>query len=70
MELDNLVAETAATMSIKHPDYASLAARVAVSNLHKETKKNFSGIYKILNRIICNYYFNNFIICKSLILQR
>lgn len=45
MELDNLVAETAAAMSIKHPDYALLAARVAVSNLHKETKKDFSGIY-------------------------
>ena len=43
VELDNLAAETAATMTTKHPDYAHLAARVAVSNLHKETKKVFSG---------------------------
>ena len=43
VELDTLAAETAATMTTKHPDYAILAARVAVSNLHKETKKIFSG---------------------------
>jgi ribonucleoside-diphosphate reductase subunit M1 len=43
IELDNLAAETAATMTTKHPDYALLAARIAVSNLHKETKKAFSG---------------------------
>lgn len=43
VELDNLAAETAATMTTKHPDYAVLAARIAVSNLHKETKKSFSG---------------------------
>ena len=43
VELDNLAAETAATMTTKHPDYAILAARIAVSNLHKETKKTFSG---------------------------
>jgi len=43
VELDNLTAETAATMTTKHPDYAILAARIAVSNLHKETKKAFSG---------------------------
>lgn len=35
--LDELAAETAATMATKHPDYAQLAARIAVSNLHKET---------------------------------
>lgn len=45
IELDNLAAETAATMTTKHPDYAQLAARIAVSNLHKETKKVFSGVY-------------------------
>jgi len=44
VELDNLAAETAATMTTKHPDYALLAARIAVSNLHKETKKVFSGM--------------------------
>lgn len=43
VELDKLISETAATMTTKHPDYAILAARVAVSNLHKETKKVFSG---------------------------
>jgi len=42
--LDNLAAETAATMTTKHPDYAVLAARIAVSNLHKETKKVFTGL--------------------------
>ena len=41
-ELDNLAAETAASMSVIHPDYAMLAARIAVSNLHKNTKKSFS----------------------------
>ena len=41
-ELDNLAAETAATMTTAHPDYAKLAARIAVSNLHKNTKKSFS----------------------------
>lgn len=41
-ELDNLAAETAASLSTKHPDYAQLAARIAVSNLHKKTKKSFS----------------------------
>lgn len=41
-ELDNLAAETAASMTVSHPDYAQLAARIAVSNLHKNTKKSFS----------------------------
>jgi len=41
-ELDNLAAETAATMATQHPDYARLAARIAVSNLHKGTLKSFS----------------------------
>ncbi|KAL7641505.1 UNVERIFIED_CONTAM: hypothetical protein RMT77_007376 [Armadillidium vulgare] len=44
VELDNLAAETAAYMTTKHPDYAVLAARIAVSNLHKETKKSFSEV--------------------------
>lgn len=44
VELDNLAAETAATMTTKHPDYAILAARIAVSNLQKETKKVFSEV--------------------------
>ncbi|PIL22427.1 hypothetical protein GSI_15115 [Ganoderma sinense ZZ0214-1] len=44
VELDNLAAETAAYLTTKHPDYAILAARIAVSNLHKETKKSFSAV--------------------------
>ena len=41
-ELDNLAAEVAATNAVTHPDYASLASRIAVSNLHKGTKKSFA----------------------------
>lgn len=43
-QLDNLAAETAAVKTIEHPDYALLASRIAVSNLHKETKKTFSEV--------------------------
>ena len=43
-ELDELAAEECATMTTEHPDYAILAARIAVSNLHKRTKKNFSEV--------------------------
>ncbi|PBI92334.1 Ribonucleoside-diphosphate reductase 1 subunit alpha [Flavobacterium sp. ACN2] len=45
-ELDNLAAETAASMTIAHPDYAQLAARIAISNLHSNTKKSFSDTMK------------------------
>lgn len=48
VELDNLAAETAASMTTKHPDYTVLAARIAVSNLHKETKKCFSDVIEDL----------------------
>ena len=41
-ELDNLAAETAASLTTKHPDYALLASRIAISNLHKNTLKSFS----------------------------
>lgn len=41
-ELDNLAAETAASLTTRHPDYALLASRIAISNLHKMTKKSFS----------------------------
>ncbi len=47
-ELDNLAAETAASMTTKHPDYAILAARIAISNLHKNTQKSFSATMKLL----------------------
>eukprot|EP01018_Ginkgo_biloba_P019780 Gb_21933 [translate_table: standard] len=45
-QLDELAAETAAAMTANHPDYALLAARIAVSNLHKNTKKSFSETIK------------------------
>jgi ribonucleoside-diphosphate reductase alpha chain len=48
VELDNLAAETAASLTTKHPDYAILAARIAVSNLHKVTSKSFSSTMKRL----------------------
>jgi ribonucleoside-diphosphate reductase alpha chain len=47
-ELDNLAAEIAATMTTTHPDYAKLAARISVSNLHKNTKKSFSDVMEDL----------------------
>jgi len=47
-ELDNLAAEIAATLTTSHPDYARLAARISVSNLHKNTKKTFSEVMKDL----------------------
>ena len=48
IELDNLAAEIAATMTTRHPDFAKLAARIAVSNLHKVTSKSFSNTMKRL----------------------
>src|SRR5580698_9927762 len=47
-ELDNLAAEVAASLTTKHPDYALLASRIAVSNLHKNTNKSFSETMRIL----------------------
>ncbi|SCU91507.1 LADA_0F10396g1_1 [Lachancea dasiensis] len=44
VELDNLAAETCAYMTTIHPDYATLAARIAISNLHKQTVKQFSQV--------------------------
>lgn len=43
-DLDNLAAEVAATNAVTHPDYALLASRIAVSNLHKKTKKSFTEV--------------------------
>ena len=48
-ELDILAAETAQSLSTKHPDYSILAARIAVSNLHKKTHDNFADLAKELN---------------------
>lgn len=52
VELDNLASETAAYLTTKHPDYAILAARIAISNLHKETKKNFSAVIEDLYKYV------------------
>jgi ribonucleoside-diphosphate reductase alpha chain len=51
-ELDNLAAETAASLTTKHPDYAILAARIAISNLHKTTSKSFSNTVKLLYQYV------------------
>ena len=50
-ELDNLVAETCAYMNIVHPDYSKLAARVAISNLHKKTSSSFLEVTQALNSL-------------------
>ena len=50
-ELDNLAAETSASMTTKHPDYTILAARIAVSNLHKSTKEKFTEVINDLFRM-------------------
>jgi ribonucleoside-diphosphate reductase alpha chain len=47
-QLDNLAAETAASLTVRHPDYAQLASRIAVSNLHKNTIKSFSKTVEAL----------------------
>lgn len=79
VELDNLAAETAATMTTDHPDYAVLAARIAVSNLHKETKKQFSGKFPAISLcgmllILCVLFFSRghdrFVQLQTEILQR
>src|SRR4051812_23928446 len=51
-ELDNLAAEIAASLTTKHPDYALLASRIAISNLHKNTKKSFSETMRDLYRYV------------------
>ena len=51
-ELDSLAAEVAASLTVRHPDYAQLAARIAVSNLHKNTEKSFSETMKALYEYI------------------
>ncbi len=52
VQLDDLAAETAAALTAAHPDYAILAARIAISNLHKETKKSFSDTMRDLHRYV------------------
>merc|ERR1712110_197495 len=48
-EIDTLAAETCAYMSQKHPDFSTLAARIAVSNLHKNTSDSFSETCRLLH---------------------
>ena len=52
VQLDNLAAETAAAMSTLHPDYSILASRIAISSLHKSTKKSFVEVMKDLHDYI------------------
>ena len=46
VQLDDLAAEIAASMTTRHPDFAKLAARIAISNLHKVTSGSFSNTMK------------------------
>lgn len=52
VELDELAAQTAASLATKHPDFSTLAARISVSNLHKQTSKVFSEVIEILHNNI------------------
>jgi len=47
-EIDTLAAETCAYMSQRHPDFSTLAARIAVSNLHKNTSNSFAETSRVL----------------------
>lgn len=67
VNLDILAAETAATMTTLHPDYARLAARTAVSNLHKETKHHFSDVvYDLYHYVNPNTGYHTPIISEEL----
>jgi ribonucleoside-diphosphate reductase subunit M1 len=50
VELDELAAQTAASLSTRHPDFSTLAARISVSNLHKQTSKVFSDVVELLHK--------------------
>jgi len=51
-ELDSLAAEVSASMTVRHPDYAQLAARIAVSNLHKNTNKSFTETMRAMHQYV------------------
>ena len=51
-QLDTLAAETAAYMSTEHPDYTKLAARISMSNLHKETLPNFVETMRVIQETL------------------
>lgn len=50
IELDELAAQTAASLATRHPDFSTLAARISVSNLHKQTSKVFSDVVEVLHK--------------------
>ncbi len=50
VELDELAAQTAASCATRHPDFSTLAARISVSNLHKQTSKVFSDVIEVLHK--------------------
>jgi ribonucleoside-diphosphate reductase subunit M1 len=52
IELDELAAQTAASCATRHPDFSTLAARISVSNLHKQTSKVFSDVIEVLRNNI------------------
>ena len=52
VELDELAAQTAASLATRHPDFSILAARIAVSNLHKQTSKVFSDVVEVMHNHI------------------
>lgn len=54
-ELDDLTSETAAALSATHPEYASLAARVAVSNLHKTIRTSMDALYPYLSGCVATF---------------
>ena len=75
--LDQLAMETAASLATKHPDYSILAARLAITNLHKETKKSFSetvtDLYKYIDPKLVNIhqlFLNHFTILLKDMLMR
>jgi len=43
-ELDELTAQLAASLCTNHPDWGVLAARIAISNHHKQTSSSFSDV--------------------------
>ena len=51
-ELDQLSAETAASMITTHPDYGKLAARIIITSLYKDVAKEFSVVAKQLYEYI------------------
>ena len=51
-ELDQLAAETAASLASQHPEYSRLAARICVDDLHRATKETFTDVITDLREYI------------------